>query len=239
LNEHKRIPELFADAVMQAERLSGSLNHRLAAYREQSGRIRPDVARGYDKLVERLGMLDRDEIGPKLGEPMPPFHMPDETGRLTSLAELCAAGPVVISFNRGHWCPYCRLDLRSLAAIHRDVVRLGGQIVSIMPDSARYTSDSVSQDALPFPILSDMDLGYALSLGLIFSVGTEVKRLYEDLGIELERYQGNDSYFLPMAAKFIVGRDGLVKARQVNVEFRQRMEPAAILEALQRLRKQR
>ena len=224
---------------MQAERLSGSLNHRLAAYREHSGRIRPDITRSYDQLVERLGMLDRDEIGPRVGAPLPPFHLPDESGRLVSLAELLKAGPIVVSFNRGHWCPYCRLDLRSLAAIHQDVVRLGGQILSIMPDSARYTSRSVSDDALPFPILSDMDLGYALSLGLIFSVGAEVRRLYEDLGIELERYQGNDSYFLPMAAKFIVGRDGLVKARQVNVEFRQRMEPAAILEALKGLRRQR
>jgi peroxiredoxin len=224
---------------MQAERLSGSLNHRLAAYREQSGRLRPDITSGYDRLVERLAMLDGEEVGPRVGEPMPPFHMPDENGRLVSLAELREAGSVVVSVNRGHWCPYCRLDLRSLAAIHHDVVSLGGQIVSIMPDSARYTSQSVGQDALPFPVLSDMDLGYALSLGLIFSVGAEVRRLYEDLGIELERYQGNDSYFLPIAAKFIVGRDGLVKARQVNVEFRRRMEPAAIVAALKGLREQR
>jgi hypothetical protein len=85
----------------------------------------------------------------------------------------------------------------------------------------------------------ELEAVYALSLGLIFSVGAEVRRLYEDLGIELERYQGNDSYFLPIAAKFIVGRDGLVKARQVNVEFRRRMEPAAIVAALKGLREQR
>ena len=89
---------------------------------------------------------------------------------------------------------------------------------------------------LPFPVLSDIDLGYSLSLGLIFWVGAEVQRLYQDVGVDLEKYHGNAGYFLPMAAKFIVGQDGLVKARQVNIEFRERMEPEAIVAALEKLR---
>jgi peroxiredoxin len=104
-----------------------------------------------------------------------------------------------------------------------------------MPDSATYTTGYVQANDLPFPVLSDIDLGYSLSLGLIFWVGAEVQRLYQDVGVDLERYHGNAGYFLPMAAKFIVGRDGLVKARQVNIEFRERMEPAAVLAALERL----
>jgi peroxiredoxin len=101
-----------------------------------------------------------------------------------------------------------------------------------MPDSARFSDGYVAQNDLPFPVLSDIDLGYSLSLGLIFWVGTEIQRLYKEAGVELEKYHGNQGYFLPMAAKFIVGRDGLLKARQVNIEFRERMEPEAIIEAL-------
>src|SRR5262249_40537943 len=100
----------------------------------------------------------------------------------------------------------------------------------------RFTGNYVSQNDLPFPVLSDMELGYALSLDLIFWVGAEIRRLYEEAGVELEKYHGNESYFLPMAAKFVVGRDGLVKARQVNIEFRERMEPEAIIAALEALR---
>jgi peroxiredoxin len=88
---------------------------------------------------------------------------------------------------------------------------------------------------LPFPVLSDIDLGYSLSLGLIFWVGAEIRRLYQNVGIELEKYHGNDGFFLPMAAKFIVGQDGLIKARQVNIEFRERMEPEAIVAVLETL----
>lgn len=212
------------------------LNTRLSAYRQQAAGIRPDFARAYDQLVERLSKLDRGEVGPQVGEPMPPFDLPDETGHLVSLGSMLRSGPAVISINRGHWCPYCKMELRALAAVQNRIQKLGGRIVSIMPDTAQYTSGYAVQNDLPFPVLSDMDLGYSLSLGLIFWVGAEVQQLYQDAGVELEKYQGSEGCFLPMAAKFIVGQDGLVKARQVNVEFRERMEPEAIIAALETLR---
>jgi peroxiredoxin len=212
------------------------LSPQLSSYREQSRRRRPDFAAAYDDLVGRLESLDRGEIGPKIGDAMPVFALPDESGSLVSLPSLLRSGPLVISFNRGHWCPYCRLELRSLAANHDRIRRLGANVVSIMPDSAQFTADYAKSNELPFPVLSDIDLGYSLSLGLIFWVGVEVQRLYQEVGVALEKYHGNDGYFLPMAAKFVVGQDGLVNARQVNIEFRERMEPDAILSVLEQQR---
>ena len=181
-------------------------------------------------------MIDQARVGPGLGELMPEFNLPDENGQLISLASLLRFGPVVISINRGHWCPYCKLELRSLAAIHSEIAQLGAGVISIMPDSAQFTGNYVAQNDLPFPVLSDVDLGYSLLLGLIFWVGPELQRLYKEAGIELEKYHGNQGYFLPMASKFIVGCDGRVKARQVNIEFRERMEPQALIATLRRLR---
>jgi peroxiredoxin len=208
----------------------------LSAYSIDSRNRRPELSAAYDALVGRLDALDRGEIGPKIGEQMPNFVLPDERGRLGNLDAFRQTGPVVISFNRGHWCPYCRMELRSLAAYHDRIKSLGASIVSIMPDSAQFTADYAAASELPFPVLSDMDLGYSMSLGLIFLVGPDVQRLYREVGIDLERYHGNDGYFLPMAAKFVVGQDGLVKARQVNIEFRQRMEPDDLVAVLERLR---
>jgi peroxiredoxin len=212
------------------------LNSQLSAYSSDSRNRRPEMSAAYDALVDRLDALDRGEIGPKLGAQMPDFALPDERGRLANLSALLQTGPVVVSFNRGHWCPYCRMDLRSLAAHHDRIEELGASVVSIMPDSAQFTADYAQANELPFPVLSDMDLGYSLSLGLIFWVGAEVQRLYRDVGVDLERYHGNDGYFLPMAAKFVVGQDGLVKARRVNIEFRERMEPDEIVAVLERVR---
>jgi peroxiredoxin len=222
------------DEELQIEN-QNNLSSRLLSYRKESGLRRPDFAQAYDDLVKRLNVIDRGEVGPRLGELMPQFNLPDENGRIISLTSLLRSGPVVVSINRGHWCPYCKLDLRSLAEINDEIERLGARAISIMPDSARFTEAYAAQNSLPFPVLSDIDLGYSLSLGLIFWVGNEIQELYKQAGVDLEKYHGNQAYFLPMAAKFIVGRDGLVKARQVNTEFRERMEPKVIIAALREL----
>ena len=226
----------FAANSGEAAGGADTLRSQLVAYREQSRQRLPEFARVYDELIARLGVLDRGEVGPKMGERMPNFILPDESGRLVSLSSLLKTGPVVISLNRGHWCPYCKLELRALAAVHDQIEQLGARIVSIMPDNAQFTSGYARESQLPFPILSDIDLGYSLSLGLIFWVGDEIKRMYEAIGIELEKYHGNQGSFLPMAGKFIVGEDGLVKERQVNIEFRERMEPTAVVAALRKLK---
>jgi peroxiredoxin len=223
-------------AEQQIEMPDTSLNARLSTYRRESQIRRPEFARAYDELVERLNVLDQGQVGPKLGELMPRFFLPDESGHLISLSSMLQTGPAVISINRGHWCPYCKLELRSLAAVNSEIERLGARVVSIMPDSARFTEAYVVNNNLPFPVLSDIGLGYSFSLGLIFWVGAEIQRLYREVGVELEKYHGNQAYFLPMAAKFIVGCDGLVKARQVNIEFRERMESEAIVKTLEELR---
>ena len=227
------------DDLSQADRAARSLNRKLLEYREQSSRLRPKFAKAYDALVARLESLDRGEIGPKVGEPLPHFYLPDKHGKLVSLVSLLQGGPLVVSINRGHWCPYCKLELRSLAAIHSEIEMLGAKIVSIMPERVEVGDRVAEMSALPFPILSDMDLGYSLMLGLVYGVGEEIKELYEDAGIELDRYQGNLGYLLPMAAKFIVDQNGVVRARQVNIEFRQRMEPNDIIAALRRISESR
>ena len=236
LKKIKSYHEPMTPISIEPETPNASLSSRLSEYRKDSGNRRPDFARAYDELVERLNVIDRGQVGPRLGELMPRFDLPDHNGRLISLSSLLRTGPVVISLNRGHWCPYCKLELRSLAANNNEIEQLGARVISIMPDSARFTDDYIVQNDLPFPILSDIDLGYSLSLGLIFWVGTEIQQLYREAGVELEKYHGNRGYFLPMAAKFIVGRDGLVKARQVNLEFRERIEPEAIIATLRALK---
>jgi len=205
-------------------------------YRGASSALRPDFAKAYDELVERLAVLDRGDVGPQVGEKLEEFNLPDEHGRLVSLSSLLQSGPAVISINRGHWCPYCKLELRSLAAVHEQMRELGASIVSIMPDVTEYTGGYSRANELPFPLLTDIDLGYSLSLGLIFWIGADVRRLYEEAGIDLGKYHRSSGYFLPVAAKFVVGQDGLVKARHVNVEFRRRMEPEAVVATLRALK---
>jgi peroxiredoxin len=231
------MPATLSDAFLAVADSDGTLESRLAAYRGHVRRIRPDVDAAYDRLVARLNATLRDDLGPVVGERMPNFALPDQAGNLVSLDALRAAGPVVVSFNRGHWCPYCRLELRALAATATEVHALRASIVSITPEVASFTQKLAAEQKLPFPVLTDLDFGYALALGLVFSIGPEIEKIYRDYGIALDRYQGNESRFLPVAATFIVGSDGCVAARFVDFEFRRRMEPRTILDTLRGLKR--
>lgn len=235
MDERDTLPETTAQALALVSAMPGDLRDKLVAYRTHSARLNPATDAAYNRLVAHLTSIYAGRLGPAIGEAMPDFLLSNQNGELVSLAHFLDKGPLVISLNRGHWCPYCKLDLRALAAITPDIRQLGAQVVSIMPEKAPFTKQAIASSALPFEILSDVDLGYALSLGLVYWIGEEVKQLYEQIGLDLERFQGHPGFFLPIAAKFIVGRDGVVKARQIDIDYRQRMEPAAILDALSKL----
>lgn len=153
---------------------------------------------------------------------MPPFVLPDETGRLISLQSLLSKGPVAVMFHRGHWCPYCRLNVSAVVQAQDRIKALGGQVVAIMPELQEFTARFKADSSAPFPVLTDLDNGYALSLNLAIWLGTEIQQLlsYQDLS----NFHGNDGWVLPIPATFVVGRDGLVKARFVDPDFRKRME---------------
>lgn len=153
--------------------------------------------------------------------------------RVVDLASLLAAGPLVISFNRGPWCDYCGLELHALARAYPHIVAAGGDVVSIVPETAKYARVLQATRGLPFRVLTDLDLGYALSLGLAFWVGEKIRGMYKAFGIDLAQFQGNGGWLLPIPATLVVGRDGRVKARFVDPDFRHRLRMEEIRRAVQ------
>jgi peroxiredoxin len=163
---------------------------------------------------------------------MPAFLLPDDAGRLVALDELVAQGPVAVTFARGHWCPYCRIAVSALADVAADIRDAGAQVVVIVPDRQQYAAKLKADAHAPFSILTDLDNGYAMSLGLVFWVGEELQRLMQSRGISPQESQGNASCFVPVPATFIVGRDGRIAARHVDPDYRKRMEMDAVVTAL-------
>ena len=139
---------------------------------------------------------------------------------------------MVLSFHRGHWCPYCRLNAVGLAEIAPEVERLGAQIVAISPEKGRYAAELKAYARAPFPVLADIDNGYALELNLLFWVGDEKREAMQAGGFDIAPYQGNETWMLPIPATFIVGRDGVVKARHIDPDYRRRMDLDKLLAAL-------
>jgi peroxiredoxin len=222
----------IAEAFEHARSMDAPLSERLAAYAQASRHLNAAMADAIDRLVDRLKTGEIATGAPKVAELMPPFLLPDHTGRLVSLKDLVAAGPVAVSFARGHWCPYCRIAVSALAEIADDAMALGAQIAVIVPDRQTFAARLRAETTAPFPIISDIDNGYALSLGLVFWVGEEMRAHMFARNANPAESQGNDSWFLPVPATFIVGPDGVIKARHVDPDYRTRMEIDSVLEAL-------
>jgi peroxiredoxin len=210
--------------------MEGTLNEQLEAYAAAGREIFPAYGEAVDRLVARIHENGGGESAPRPGDPMPPFILPDVTGRLVNLKTLLEKGPVAVMFYRGHWCPYCRLNVRAVIQAMDRIKALGGQVVAIMPEVQEYAEKFKSDADAPFPVLTDLDNGYALSLNLAIWLGTEIQRLlsYQDM----QNFHGNDGWVLPIPATFVVGRDGLVKARFVDPDFRKRMEIDDLIAAL-------
>jgi peroxiredoxin len=211
--------------------MDASLNDQLKLFSDEARHRRPDFAAAVDRLVERLRENGAGEAAPKPGDPMPPFYLPDDTGRVVSLDALIAKGPVAVTFHRGHWCPYCRISINALSHAHNEIAAEGGQVVAIMPDRQEFAAELKSVGGVPFPILTDMDNGYALSLNLAIWIGAEMQRMMAGRQ-DLPSFQGNDSWMLPIPATFVVGTDGIIRARFVDPDYRNRMAIEDLLAAL-------
>jgi len=209
-------------AFQRCRDMEGTLSERLQAYAGAGRDIFPAYSEAVDRLVVRLKQNGGGENAPRPGEIMPPFMLPDETGRLVTLDSLISQGPLVVMFYRGHWCPYCRLNVSAVIKAQDRIAALGGQLVAIMPETQKYTQRFKSDSGAPFPVLTDLDNGYALSLNLAIWVGTEIQQLLSYL--EISNFHGGDDWMLPIPATFVVDRDGLVRARFVDPDFRSRME---------------
>jgi peroxiredoxin len=219
-------------AFDQAMALDAPLARKLEVYSNASRALLPHVQEGYDRLVERIGSNGAASFAPGVGDEMPDCVLPDADGQLVRLTPLLASGPLVVSFNRGAWCAYCRLELAALSAAYPDIVALGATAIVVVPESEEQALVLKETCKLPVPVLSDRNLSYALTLGLVFWLGDELKSMYLELGIDLGVRQRNDGWFLPIPATFVIGRDGRVLARFLDPDFRRRMPLDDIMNAL-------
>ena len=220
------------EALVMCRDMDATVNERLACYADAVRHFTPPFAEAVDRMIERLKGAGAGDTAPRPGDPMPSFRLPDEDGRIVTLERLLEKGPVAITFHRGHWCPYCRINVNALVKAHREIVAEGGQLVAIMPELQEFAVEFKSEARAPFPVLTDMDNGYALSLNLVIWVGAEMEKMLAERSRDLPRFQGNDAWMLPIPATFVVGRDGIVKARFVDPDYRKRMDIDDMLAAL-------
>jgi peroxiredoxin len=173
----------------------------------------------------------------KEGDTFPDFNLPNAEGKLVSLADLLDQGPAIISFFRGEWCPWCRLMLTALAASLPEIEAVGASLLALTPETAGYPLKMKELSNARFEVLSDVDCGVGLAAGIIFRVPKPYRARIEAAGINFAQRHGNDAWFLPAPASFIVDRDGRIAWRFLDADFTHRAEPADIIHAVRCLSK--
>lgn len=190
------------------------------------------IHRATRELIES-GLADR---ALKPGDIAPTFNLQDSCGATYRSADMLATGPIVVTFYRGTWCPFCNLDLQALEDARPQIETMGASLLAISPQTAANSRRSIRQNKLGFPILSDPGNEVAAEFGIRFTLPDYLVALYRDtLNNDLAIVNGDASWTLPMPARFVIRQDGQITYSEVNPDYTRRPEPAEVVAVLQRV----
>src|SRR6201993_4066191 len=209
--------------------------------KDELDRIRAEAAAhakikaAYEAPVAQLGRAETASRALKVDDAMPGFMLPNAEGRLVFSDELLARGPLVVNFFRGDWCPYCTRMLMALESALPRIAGAGGQLVALTPDTGRYFTATKRAHRLSYEILSDVDGAVGMQFGVLFRVPELTREMLAGFGTDLAERHGNDGWFVPIPATYVIDRGGVIRYAFVDVDFTRRAEPDDIVAMLERL----
>ena len=168
----------------------------------------------------------------KVGDTLPDAELTSATGETVRMSELAAKGPLVITFYRGGWCPYCNLELKAYQDLLSEITALGGQLVAVTPEKPDNSLSTTEKNALTFPVLTDNENSFAKALGIVFELPAPLQALYGKFGMDLPGLNAGSGWTLPIPATFVVGADGKIVLADVDTNYTRRLEPSEAVAAL-------
>ncbi len=212
-------------------------NQRLATQTQKAlqdfmSSIPEDAQQTVMTAFEKLMKSDTGDNAPSIGDQAPDFELPNVRGGSTRLSERLTKGPVVLSFYRGGWCPFCNLEFKALSDILPEIEASGATLIGISPELPDISLSTIEKQNLPFEVLSDVGNKVADKYGLVMTVYEELRPLYKQWGIDVAVANGDESFQLPIPATYVIKQDGSIQACYVNKDYATRMEPQDILAAL-------
>lgn len=213
-----------------------TLKQQTDAKIEAGRKANPEFMNGVDEAINNAKAFQEGANAIQVGQKAPHFALPNQENKSIALEALLSQGPVVVTFYRGDWCPYCNLQLRALQARIVDIQKLGATLVAISPQvpDGSLTKSEISE--MPFTVLSDQDAKVASAYGVAWKVPEFlIDHMRNDRHLDLDTINNGDGSILPIPATFIIGTNGIVTWNYVNVDYRTRSEPQEIIDALQKL----
>jgi peroxiredoxin len=168
----------------------------------------------------------------KAGDKMPDFELPDQHGKKRRFHDYLKSSPVVLNVYRGGWCPYCNFEMKALSEALPSIRAKGAQLVGMSPELPTKAELTTKNNGIDIDILYDAGNAASERLGLVFELPEALRPIYEQFGIDIPAYNGDNSFRLPVPATYIVEQDGVIRYAYVNADYTERMEPSDILARL-------
>jgi peroxiredoxin len=216
-----------------------SLQDKLNALRAEfeTKLVPPAAVEVMHRVTDELIASGQAERALKAGDRAPSFALPDPDGHVVSSADLLTKGPLVVTFYRGAWCPFCSLDLQALEEARSEIEARGATMVAISPQTAPNSRKSQRTNNLGFPILGDKGGDLAARFGIRWKMPEDLQQIHKQLGADLTAFNGEDSWTLPMPARYVIGQDGVIAYAEINPDYTRRPEPSDIYPVLEQLRR--
>lgn len=161
----------------------------------------------------------------QVGDALPHFRLPGADGVEVSSEELLASGPILISFYRGEWCPFCNTTMRAFQKHMAEIRARGVTFVAITPELPDASLATISKNNFEFLILSDLGLEFAKRLNIVWEQPDALRPAFAKLGFDLKERNGDDSFQVPVPVTLLVDKEGIVRNVFAEGDFSKRIEP--------------
>lgn len=211
-----------------------TLQDKLDAFKAdfETNQAPPAAVEAFHRSNQELIDAGYAECALKAGQMAPEFTLKDSDGNDVSSRDLLAKGPLVLTFYRGVWCPYCNLELQALEEVVGDIEARGASLVAVSQQSAENSRKSKRQNNLSFPILTDQGGDLGEKFGLRWTLQPYLIEFFKMFQVELPAIQNDDKWTLPMPARYIVDTDGTIVYAEVNPDYTRRPEPSDLFPVL-------
>jgi len=173
--------------------------------------------------------------GLKVGDKAPNFILKNAYGKKVQLSNVLENGPVILSFYRGAWCPFCNLQLNVLHKSMPHFKKYGAQLILVTPQMPGKSKGQLKKAKYTFEVLSDLDSIVMKQYNLFYRLDDELVKVYKKNGLDVESFNGKGRNVLPIPGTYVIDKKSIIRAAYADTDYKKRMEPQEILDALKRL----
>lgn len=192
--------------------------------KKKSSKASPEIKKQFERALKELKSSGIEQRAVQTGANVPLFKIGGK-----NISEYYKDSLLVIKFYRGHWCPYCMIELKEYEKFLPQIKARGAKLIALVPDTNKEIAKTKKKFNLTFPIFRDESNKIAKKFGIAFKLDQKISKLYQDFGIDLKTSQGNLDQELPMPGTYLINKKGEIIFAFIDADYTNRLDPRDLL----------